>query len=118
CRRFQQNCAIPRNAHMRHSRRWKGAPPGRPDYNKPHRRGFAHGGARSLALAESDTVLMHRRRALELLLTTSAAASLPALPSLAFAAPPPKNKFDEDNGKGIQFGEPVKQRWRVGMVVR
>lgn len=61
---------------------------------------------------------MHRRRALELLLTTSAAASLPALPSLAFAAPPPKNKFDEDNAKGIQFGEPVKQRWRVGMVVR
>jgi hypothetical protein len=60
--------------------------------------------------------MIHRRHALGLFAATSLAAALPQ--AALFAAPPPKNKLDEDNGKGVTFGEPVKQKWRVGMVVR
>lgn len=55
----------------------------------------------------------------QLLQVVAAGSLLTHLPfQAAWGAPPPKNKLPEDNGKGVRFGEPVKQKWRVGMVVR
>ncbi len=59
---------------------------------------------------------LHRRQALQILLASTAASYLP--PGILFAAPPPKNKFEIENGKGVQLGEAVTQKWRVGMTVR
>jgi hypothetical protein len=59
---------------------------------------------------------MHRRHALKVLVATAAATQLPVVD--IFAAPPPKNKYEEENGKGVRFGVAVKQKWRVGMTVR
>lgn len=59
--------------------------------------------------------MLHRRHALKIF---AASAALTQLPAWSFAAPPPKNKFEIENGKGVQLGEAVKQKWRVGMQVR
>lgn len=59
---------------------------------------------------------MHRRQALQVLLASTVA--VPLAQHDLWAAPPPKNKFDAENGKGVQLGEPVKQKWRVGLTIR
>ena len=59
---------------------------------------------------------LQRRHFLGILAAYCAAANLPY--EIAHAAPPAKEKMPADNGKGCQLGEPVKQRWKVGMVVR
>lgn len=61
-------------------------------------------------------MLFNRRQALQTLAASSLLSQLPQVAS--FAAPPPKNKYEEENGKGVQLGEAVKQKWKVGMIVR
>lgn len=58
---------------------------------------------------------LHRRQMLGMLVAYCAAAGLDYRVALAA---PDKNRQPEDNGKGCQLGEPVKQRWKVGAVIR
>jgi hypothetical protein len=65
---------------------------------------------------EETCVQFNRRQLLQTAVAATAWATLPL--TFAWGAPPPTNKLPEDNGKGVRLGEPVKQKWRVGMVVR